>query len=207
MKRLFALILFLVFMGFIPFSCGCLFPDSCGCSGEDGMKNFEITNLELGRMGAYENILDDSAQFAYDSIYLFVSISDYKAVTVYEESLDVGFFTNMAVACSPVDPSAIQNISSIIITSDTKFALDSEVDIIEEGQDMTNRFLAASYFSGSLSPIEEFTNSEYTLSLYERIKIRLANRPYQPTDLRLDMTITMTDGDVYNFENQVLKVR
>jgi len=202
MKRLLTLSLFIIFMGFVPISCGCF--TSCGCNGGGGGGDFEISQLNIFMSDIDGQRVTGVETYGHDSVFFVLTLNE-NSIAKLENKQTGSFFSNMAYACDPLPPSARQQYASITINTVNSTKLINENDILEAGQDISARFMGAYY----LSDFFQFISTMQHGALYSDTKlyIRLAEKPYQPVDLLLDITVTMTDGDVYEFKNQIVRVR
>lgn len=202
MKKIIATALILIFSGVIPVSCIC----DCGC-GDSEVKNFNITALGIKTTNLSNTEIDTSGFYFFDNIFKTFYIAEREFVSMGNVLKANYLFTSNASACSPKQPLALQDFSNIKITSLSNITLDDANDLITSGQDITNRFVMTFSIGDHFQPIETFIQNNHALTFSETVRIRLSKKPYQETKIVLRIVATMTDGRLFEFDNQVLKAK
>ena len=110
-----------------------------------------------------------------------------------------------AYACQPAPIEANQSFSSIQIVSTIETSYADSNDLISVGQDITDRFLVTDVFYSNFRPIKSFIDG---LIIYDtdQYLIRLGQKPSQSTTLIFDIIITLSDGSIFELEDQLLTV-
>jgi len=109
-------------------------------------------------------------------------------------------------ACDPIPSHALNPFSEIRLIAVNSFQLDSDQDIINSGQDITNRFEISRFGSNSFKSINSFINDRLFIYRHDNFRIRLVNKPLEPTNMRLNISIQLNDGTLYEFNNEIMNV-
>ena len=149
MTRYLSTLLILIFTGFIPVSC-CLF-STCPCGGFDEVKDFNITGLDLSTIDGTGIEIDTSRFYSYLDLSKLITISE-KQYTAYQLDNSNHALISSARACSPPVAKALQSFKEIIIIAGNSFTLIDDGDVIDENEDITNRFEMTERWSSSFRP-------------------------------------------------------
>lgn len=147
--------------------------------------------------------VDINTELPYNQVYKLLTIDKRNLVINERPSFSSSY--NAVYACSPAPMKATQSFKSIRIISASEAAYLNSNDLIKIGDDITHRFLISFLFDNDFRPIDDFINQ---LIIYDedRFRFRLKEKPFQTTTLKLDFSITMSDGKVFEFKNELLTI-
>lgn len=194
----------LFFIAFIligeSFLGSCMLICPCGCDSGPA-KQMDILNWKVSTIDENFLVVDVGTTRAHDGVFKAIQIGDRNLVSSESES---NLLYKAAYGCSPAPLMAAQSFSKIQIISKVEVPYVSEEDIIKVGDDITDRFVVSNYFTGFMA-VNDFTKSTtiYDQDLY---LFRLNVGPYQQTDLRFDIIITLSDGKISELKDEQLVV-
>ncbi len=207
MKTYYKLFFLALFLGLIPLSCERCDPNTCECESNTPVANFDITKLGLQTLNPETLVaLDTSQVYDVDSISKALTIDTYDRVFSSNSSLDV--FTLQAYACSPVGSHVLQDIQSFEIISRTTFTNALSTDTTFSGDDITKLFTGRKSYNH-----DAYQTIEYSRNLYrlwypdEKFIVKLKPIIINPLTLKFDVKVTLTDGQVFEFKDEILKVK
>lgn len=152
MKKIAIIFLVLVFIGAMPISCN-LLCGGCGC-GDFDVKDFTITSFGVRTTNSLDQDIDTTKAYPFDAIYKTLHVTGIEFVAIHTA---IGsLFINTAIACSPVPPKAAEYFQEIKIISLSDITLASENEHISTGQDITDRFVMANFYSIDFKSIDNF---------------------------------------------------
>lgn len=189
----------------VPVSCSFFCRDSCGCDPSPlPQKQIDIISWNIETVSENYQPLDTSFVYDFDKVYKSLRI-DKRLIVSFEDKSVVGF-SNVAYACSPMPPRAIQTIESIKIVATHQTAFKDANDIIQVGDNISNRFKMTYYFDANFQPIETFI---YQRLIYDEDKytLKLIERPFQEVKMKFNIVITLSDGKVLELNDQRLRVK
>lgn len=206
MKRVALVSLILILTGVVPLSCNLFCLNSGGCCGDFNVKDFNI--LAFGVTTVDEHyVKTDTINFkSFDKVKKEIAIKEMEFVALDQTSPSRTLFVQTANACSPPLSMAIQNFKHINIVSRVNASIANSADLILDGQDITDRFLMGRKYSAHNLPIDTFITESGIIYEGDSFIFTFQLKPFQPTVLRFDVVITMTDGQVFEFKNEVLKI-
>lgn len=175
---------------------------SCGC--ESGPpKQIDIISWNMQTVTDNYQQVDINTELPYNQVYKLLTIDKRNLVINERPSFSSSY--NAVYACSPAPMKATQSFKSIRIISASEAAYLNSNDLIKIGDDITHRFLISFLFDNDFRPIDDFINQ---LIIYDedRFRFRLKEKPFQTTTLKLDFSITMSDGKVFEFKNELLTI-
>lgn len=213
LKFFFKTILFLVLLGVIPFSCNTKCKSKIGggtCSCEDlEPKAYFIKTFGSKSALVYSYPVQDADTTLYyskDSIAKLVYIDETVQAFNTEETYQPRFsFVSSALACSPVEPSSKQKISSITIISKSTLTVNS-AHSVTSGDTLNNLFELRYPYTSSGHTIQDFILAN-SYSVPEEILVVFKESPDAPIDLVFDIHIRLTDNKLYPFANQKLRLK
>ncbi|XOV91369.1 MAG: hypothetical protein ACFHWX_14265 [Bacteroidota bacterium] len=194
MKRLLSLVIFLFLMGIIPFTL-------IHCNNERG--EISITDIEIKTANANFEDLDTSITYPYQQIFKVIEFSEWEVIS---NLFNRDFLVCPSFATSPAPPIIMQEFESITIKALNSFTLDDPNETILPGQDITDRFIIGQYVEIDFTSIEEFIETNKIFDQFDRYLLQIANPPISETNMIFKVTITMTDGEIYEFENEILNI-
>lgn len=203
MKRLVVLLLIGAFVGLVPVGC---IDDDCG-----GFSNNDFIVQEMGIKTLNPEskaILDTSIAYPVDSIAKMIFVEEIKELTATIFT-PISLFTSAAYACSPVIPYAKHKIIDIKIRSNSELQYADENDLIVINEDITGRFLIKSEYNypNTFVPVGELIAEGGEILQEDRFFLKASATPFKTLDLGFDITIKMSDGAIFEFKNQVLKLK
>jgi hypothetical protein len=201
MKKSLLVFLIFILVETIPVSCNFICP--CGSCDSGPAKKIDIVSWQMQTVSDKYLGVDPDNPHLYDQVYKALNI-DQRNLVFNEKSLGGSPF-NSAYACSPAPLESIQTFANIQVKSVLETAYLNAADIIHAGDDITDRFVMTFLFDMNFIPVPEFINS---LIIYDQDKyqFRLKEKPFQETNLKFDVLITMSDGKVFEFKNELLTV-
>jgi hypothetical protein len=203
-RRFLTTILTLMFIGFIPPSC-CLIT-SCGC-GNVSPKDFYITGIELVSVNSANVEVDTSLYYAHTDLFKVIRISETQTIALNTNFSTFSLFS-VALACSPAPSVALNPIEDIKIVAVNSFLLESDSDVISIDQDISDRFEIGYVWDNSFSSINNFlTNDISYIGKQDQYRIRPAAKPFQETNMRLDISILLTDGTLFEYKSEIMNVK
>jgi len=181
-------------------SCNLFCP--CGCDSGPA-KQIDIEGWNIQTIANNYQQVDLFTDLPFDQVYKSLSIDRWKVVFNEGSAFNSGY--NAAYACSPAPLKASQTFESFRVISASEIAYLDANDVIEIGEDITNRFLITFFFDNTFKPIDDFINQ---LVIYQEdsYRVKLKDKPFQSTTLKFDFIITMSDGKVFEFRNEQLTV-
>jgi len=183
---------------------GCLY-SSCGCGAKSGEPKFEILGLGLLTTSSIQESVDTSKTYSYAEIFKTIIITNRGLISSKTNSQG-SWFVNGAVACSPAPARAIQSFLKIEFISLVDVTLDDANDFISKGKDITGRFVMAHSGSSDLQPIATFLLEPKAIYEGDTYSIRLLRKPFKETRIKFRVDVTMTDGKIFSFVNQIFNV-
>lgn len=210
MKILYRILFLVVFLGLVPLACEkekC--EDPCGCGDGPKISQFEIKDMGLRPIETDDHTDIDTAQYYHVSkIAIAVSITDQRNIALQSPKSTFSF-TSSAYACSPIGPRSNQFIENVIITAANTVTYKAQTVLIKKGDTITDLFIFDLYspHPANSESLEEFLSSKPTLDGYGSFYFRLNPAPYQPTTLVIDVEVTLSDGQIFKFEDEILKVK
>lgn len=183
----------------ILLSCNLFCPCGCGSSPE---KRIDILSWRMKTLSDLYQEADTTAVHTYNQVFKTLQVAD-RSIAIKDKSHGSSM---AAYACSPAPLRAVQSIQSLRITALNRFTYLSDTDLVQPGDDITNRFVM-SYVGGySEMPVDQFVNQ---LIIYEdeAYRIGLKNEPHRQTTLRFTVTINLSDGKVSELKDEILKVK
>ncbi len=213
MQKIISLLFLIFFSGLFPVSCKRC--DSAGCECDDFGKpyNFYVTSFGVKTVDPVTQELSDSVSFyPADRTAKMIYVEETKQVAVAagRKAVMASFFLiNAAYACSPIEPNALHDLTSIKIISNTEVSYESENDIIKKGENISNRFLINRLYSGGngfVNP-DEFLRNKVSLFSHDQFFLKPGASPYKPVTLNFDIILTLSDGAVFELKDQVLNIK
>jgi len=200
MKKSLFIFLLVTLIEIISVSCTLFCP--CGSCDSGPAKKIDIVSWQMQTISDKHLGVDPTTTYPFDKVFKALSTDQVKIVYNQETT---GSPFNIANACSPAPLQAIQTFTSIQIKSMTETAYLHTNDIIKEGDDITDRFAMTFLFDMNFKPIHEFINS---MIIYDQDKyqLKLKERPFQKTNLKFDVIITLSDGKVFELKNEELTI-
>jgi hypothetical protein len=194
----------LTLVGFIPPSC-CLIT-SCGC-GNNSPKDFYITGIKLMSIDLLNVEIDTSLYYAHTNLFKAIQISETQTVAINTDFSTFSLYSG-AFACSPAPSIALNPIEDIKLVAANTFILGSDLDVISTGQNISDRF-EIGYISGnSFASIKDFLANDVSyITQYDQFRIRLSTKPFQETNMMLDISILLSDGTWYDFNGQIMNIK
>jgi hypothetical protein len=205
MKKHLQLVFIFVLMGLIPVSC---FDDDC----EDlpDIQNFEILKISAQRV--HEKIqteILDSTFYPWDSVGIRLEPTEKNYVST-DPSLKQNFsFSSSLYACSPAEPHSIHDLVDIKIISNTEFVRSEfPYDTVKVGENITSLFVLGTGHLLSSARYRSLSETLYSISLgdYASFFLKLQNQPFQNLKLNFNITLTFSNEEEFNFENQKLNL-
>ena len=157
LRILLTILLTFTFVGFIPPSC-CLMT-SCGCGDSISPKDFHIIGIELISINSSNAEVDTSRYHLHEDLYKAIQISETQTVALNTNFPTFSLFS-AAIACSPTPSIALNPIEDIRFVAANSFLLDSELDVISIGQDISDRFEIGYIWDNSFSYINNFLSND-----------------------------------------------
>lgn len=205
MRKLLTVLFLILLIETVPVSCSFFCRDSCGCDPSPGpQKQINIISWNIETVSESYQPLDTSFVYDFDKVFKSLQI-DKRLIVSFKDSSIVGF-SNVAYACSPAPLKAIQTIESIKIIAANQTAFKDANDIIQIGDNITNRFRMTYYFDANFQPIDTFV---YQRLIYEEDKytLKLMERPFQEVKMKFNIVITLSDGKVLELNDQRLRIK
>lgn len=172
--------------------------------------NVPITNFEIQSLGIetipYQDTINTEDFYDYDEVSISIFIADVKFIT---ESRKQGYNFSLiseAYACSPPEPSTSQKISNISIIAKNKFQLVEGEKQVKNGEEVNDYFQISSLYT-EMQTINNFLSLGEEIYYGSTFKLFFKKRPFQPTTIFLDIIITLDDGKVFRFEDEVLNIQ
>lgn len=203
-KNLVAFFLFLVFFGAIPVSCDIVCLDSCGCGDNPPPPEFEIKNFEV-RDFLLGQTFNPESYYPKEDLYKLVEVSNYKFLSQAEVSNPGIGFVQVANACSPAPNKSSESITEIKITAKNEFGI-SLGESIETGTDISGYFSISSYPSNSVETISDYLKDRPKIYLGDGLFLKWNSPLIQNQELVFDIEIKLSNGNVFNFEDEKMLV-
>ncbi len=185
------------------FVSSCIFFCSCGGCGKGEEHRINILSWTVDTINEKYDPVDPAIAYPYLEVAKIISIGDRQIVqSSWKEK---GSLLAKAHACSPAPAEANQTFTSIQVISVIETNYANSTDLIFAGQDITDRFLISHGYYSNFEPIELFIN-ELVIYDGDRFLLRMSQPPGQPTTLMFDIIITLSDGRVFELEDQVMSV-
>lgn len=186
----------------IHFSCEKCNGAACECDDFSGVVDFSIEKMG-SRIITVNGIIPDSSMFyASDSIFLSVYIKKTQDIAYQmSKSLNFSFFKN-AFACSPDPPKAIQNI---VIVANSNMSFNNRHFNI--GDTLNQFFELKNHYRNDFENISEFIKTQSFINIGEEFWFRfVGNTKGNNLELDLNVELTLSDGKVFDFRSQKIKV-
>ena len=204
LRKLFTILLTLTFIGFIPPSC-CLL-SSCGC-GDISPTNFYITGIDLKSTNSSNVELDTSLYYVHTDLFKEIQISEVQTVAFNTNFSTFSLFS-VALACSPAPSVALNPIEDIKFVAANSFQLESDLDVVTIGQDISDKFEISYIWDNSFTSINTFFSSDISyITEYDQYKIRLSVKPFQETNMMLNISILLSDGTLFEYKHEIMNVK
>ena len=204
-KNFAAFAFFLLFFGVIPVSCDFLCRDSCGCGKTTPPADFNINELELGDF-LMSGTFDPDLFYPKENLFKYIEIAEFEFLAIsQQERIGLGFIQN-AAACSPAPNKSTQFIADIQISNKKEWTSSSE-GTVEIGADLRRFFLIKEYPTLSGRSIEDFLTDEPRFYLGENFYLEWNSPLTEDTELTFDLEIKLSNGEIFNFENEVMKIK
>ena len=207
MKKLITVFLIVLFSGWIPVSC--TKNSDAECYGLTKTKDFHIKSLAIKTVDAAGNMRSSSETYPVDSIFLAIYPDKTESIAAAKlSSFFPSGFSNLAMACSPATPVALEKLSQLDIIATENFVCNNPMDSINAGDTITNLFLVAikSYGAPSFEPINEFFQHQDRLDDNDKFWLKLATTPQMTTSLKFEINIQLTDSARFSFNDLELNV-
>ncbi len=207
MKILYRLLFLSLFLGLVPLSCERCNSSACECESNTPVANFDITKFGLQTLNPETQVaLDTSQVYDVDSISKALVIDTYDRV--FSSNFNISMFIPHAYACSPIGPHVLQDIQSFEIISKTTFTTALNTDTTFSGEDITKFFVGRkSYDNGAYETVEQSRNLYRLWYPDEKFIVKLKPIVMNPMTLKFDVIVTLTDGQVFEFKDEILKVK
>lgn len=209
MKIFYRFLFLAILLGLVPLSCDdCIPQDSCDCQGPPpNSPDFEITEMDSELLSiSPQKPVDTSGFQDAENLAMSIMVTGKKDVAAHVKPRSQ-LFQNSAYACSPKQGRSIQFIQNVEIMAANNVIFASPNDSIKKGESITDRFGFASYLPNNFEPLLDVVKEEIKLNFAGSFYIGLNSAPIQPTTLMVNVEVTLSDGKVFTFENEILKVR
>lgn len=181
-------------------SCNIFCKCSCG-NGQEARMN--ILSWKIDTINNKYDHVDPSTPYPYKDVSKILSIGDRQIVKSVIENK--GDLMSSAYACQPAPIEANQTFTAIQIISTIETSYAESNDLISMGQDITDRFLITDGYFSNFQPIESFIDGRVIYDS-DQYLIRLGQEPGQNTTLTFDIIITLSDGSIFELEDQMISV-
>lgn len=193
---------YLFIIGLIPYSC-CLAPGHCGCGIGDTITSSQISKMVVFSVDSIGNQVDADQLIPYNNHFKRVQIDSLLYISsIFSEKKGAG---NL-YACSPA-PIEIENpVDEIVIVATSEFYLNDPNSIIAVGTNISSNF-GVKHFGDNYNNINHFIDSTYwSNETTHSFDLYLKQKPFEQTHLSFDMTITLTDGTLFEFKGEEMMV-
>jgi hypothetical protein len=204
-KNSVAFLLFLVLFGAIPVSCDILCRDSCGCGKIEKTKNFIIKEFQIVNF-IQGQVYNPEVFYNKDEFYKVLDIKEFEFLTQTESTNQGMGFIQGAFACDPIPPMSSESISNIQIINKREW-ISSEGEIFPVGTPISSQFTISDYPHLTGDTILDFLASGKSLFLGEGIFLKWESVLKEDSELVFDIEIKMTNGDVFSFQDEKMKLR
>lgn len=201
MKKSISVLLFIFAIQIIITSCNIFC--SCGCGKSGPIQKITIVSWRAATVAQPFTEVDPNAVLPHDQVYKLITIGDRTISNVFSD--ESGSFLAAAYACSPAPLEASQTITSIRVTSQVEIAYKNATDIIEVGEDISDRFVMARPYETTLRSIDDFID-QLVIFDNDSYLLRLKEKPAQATILDFGINITLSDGSSFQLEDERLRV-
>lgn len=194
---------FLLTLGFL--ACEMTPEDEPLCGG--GASEFEILSMQVNTVDSSQILVNSEQFYWYNNVSKSIFISETKAIGQLQLEQENNGLIPVAYACSYI-ALASQKILDISIIAKNEFQFRAGEESVAIGEEINDYFRVASSFDGRIRSIENFIQSAPEIYLDEAIfELFFVERPFQPTIFVFYIIITLDDGKVFTFENEVLKIQ
>jgi hypothetical protein len=208
MKRKVVLIwIALLLFGIVPTSCDIFCNDSCGCGPLAAVKDFTIKNF--GTENIVMNIESFNPESFYDRDQYFkvIKVVDFDLISEGIPNKKTGSMIPGAFACSPVPSFSVQSVTGLKIINKQETEI-AENDLLTINQDISERFLVTDFPQFEGKPIAELLEEERKLELGESLLIQWKDDLQGGTlELVFDIIISLSDGQEFILENEVMRIK
>lgn len=196
----------MLLLGIIPTSCD-IFCDPCGCKPLATVKNFTIKNLGTDNIVLNVERFNPESFYDRDQYFKVIKIVDFDLISEKNRNKKSSSFISGAFACSPLPSFSVQSLSGLKIVNKQETEV-SENDILTINQDISERFLVTDFpqFEGKL--ISELLKDEKKFEMGESLLIQWKDDLSEGTlELLFDIKITLSDGQEFELENEVMRLK
>ncbi len=199
-------ILIALFTGVFPI-VSCRKCDSAACEcGAPGAKNFTIVSMDVSTIALPSKELADTTVYYFkDNIAKALYITETKTTHIQPSEIPFSF-TPTALACSPVDPVSRQSISAVQIICKSTVAVHPGLTV--SNGDTLNELFEISYPNEyTFVSIADFLKTPQSYYSFDQFLFKWKEIPANPVTLIFDLHIKLSNGKVFLFENERLKVK
>lgn len=205
MKKILIILTSFFFLTVLFLSCEITPEDDPLCGG--GASEFEILSMGLNTIDSSGMLVNSDQFYWYNVVSKSIFISETRTLGQLPFEQERNGFIPSAYACSPIFI-ASQKVSSISIIAKNEFQFRVGEESAAIGAEINDYFRVASSFDGRIRSIENFIQAEGDIYLGEIVfELFLVERPFQPTTFIFDIIVTLDDGKVFTFEDEVLKIQ
>lgn len=193
-------------IGVIPMSCDLFCQNPCGCGPMSPSREFSIKDLAIGDLVIGTSAFNPELFYAIDQYYKVIEITGFEYSTEFQETKISFPLINSVYACSPAPQTSIQKLTDLKIINKKETTL-SNNNLILEDQEITDRFLISNYPTTTGQTITMFFENEQVMYMGEPFYLRLNETISNETELNFDIQIKLSDGQEFNFEDEVMKIK
>ncbi|MCH6235132.1 hypothetical protein [Cognataquiflexum rubidum] len=203
-KNFIAFFLFLVLFGAIPVSCDIICLDTCGCGDNPPPRDFSIKDFKANNFLVGQTFNPDF-YYPKEDLYKLIEVSDYEFLSQAENPIRGTGFVQVTNACSPAPNKSSESITDIKITAKKQFGISSE-KTVEIGSDISSYFLVTEYPSISGKSISEYLKEKPLIYLEEGLFLQWNSPLVENQELVFDIKIKLSNGKVFVFEDEKMKL-
>lgn len=207
--KLLSLVFLLIFLGFMPIaSCINQCDGPCGCFPVFEAEEFSINQLAIEPVFRSETSqpFNPDMFYFYQTLYLGIWASDFRQVSEKMENVSYksGFFPSALANCSSGEIVSLESLSGLKVINRSAIQITEDI-FLEEGEDITNRFVATTNFQ-QFDGIEVFLRRNHRFQEQVRFHMRFNQKPFSPSVLIFDVFVELNNGNNYIFRSQSLKI-
>jgi hypothetical protein len=197
----------LLLFGIVPTSCDIFCRDSCGCGPLTPVKDYTIKNFGAENMVMNVESFNPESFYDRDQYFKVIKVVDFDLISEYIQNKKTGSMIPGAFACSPVPSFSVQNVTGLKIINKQETEI-AENDLLTINQDISERFLVTDFPQFEGKPIAELLEEERKLELGESLFIQWKEDfPGEKLELVFDIMISLSDGQEFILEDEVMRIK
>lgn len=177
----------------------------CECEEPSGNRDFYIKEMGIKnvKIGSTHPI-DTTMFYPFDSIVKSIFIERQEIAFSNHTGIRISFLPN-AYGCEPAAATAKQKIASIYLIANSAMMINSNSFSI--GDTLNQFFKLNTQYRDKFMVISEFIKSQSAIFSGEEFWLKFTENPNNEVNLDFEVHLDLTDGSVFRFKNQRLKIK